>query len=194
MEAKPDILAIAEVKPKNFRFDIHESDYKIEGYDSFSMNLDKDTDRGLLLLLKSYLRASIVATDSPFDEHLMVNIRIQNSERLLLGLVYRSPQSTDDNCNNLCELFKFIGKAKSTYKVIVGDFNYNRIDWETMTSPIPHERVFIDTVPDCFLTQHIKEPTRGRSDHIPSLIDLLFTNIPNMISNINHESKRGKVR
>ena len=35
---------------------------------------------------------------------------------------------------------------------------------------------FIECIPDCFLFQNVKEPIRFRSDNVPSLLDLIFTN------------------
>ena len=38
-----------------------------------------------------------------------------------------------------------------------------------------------------FLYQHVLEPTRFRDGHAPSVLDLLFTNEEDMISNLNYE-------
>jgi hypothetical protein len=37
---------------------------------------------------------------------------------------------------------------------------------------------------DCFLDQHISEPTRGRGETKPSTIDLLFSNEEGKVDNI----------
>ena len=39
---------------------------------------------------------------------------------------------------------------------------------------------------DTYLYQHVKEPTIYRSDNIPSLLDLIFTNEEHMVSDLNY--------
>ena len=45
---------------------------------------------------------------------------------------------------------------------IIGDFNHRTIDWD-----IPRaehvDQEFLEAVQDCYLTQHVREPTRGET-------------------------------
>jgi hypothetical protein len=45
---------------------------------------------------------------------------------------------------------------------------------------------------DCFLDQHISEPTRGRGETKPSTIDLLFSKEEGMVDNIDISPPLGK--
>ena len=55
--------------------------------------------------------------------------------------VYRSPNSREVNNSQLCNL---IDNVKSN-TVLIGDFNYPKIDWDNLTSDNP-SRTFLDKV------------------------------------------------
>ena len=59
-------------------------------------------------------------------------------------------------------LYNCISKLCNSYNniVITGDFNHRSINWETLHSQKEGES-FLKLTLDCFLTQHVKEPTRG---------------------------------
>ena len=63
-------------------------------------------------------------------------------------------------------------------KIILGDFNYPDISWDLSTGHCPSAN-FRDTVNDCFLTQLIREPTRGSS-----VLDLVLTNDPSIFREV----------
>ena len=67
-----------------------------------------------------------------------------------------------------------------------GDFNYRAIYWSNFSGTGDNCRIepFLDTIDDLFLFQHINEPTRYREEETPSLLDLVFTNEQDMISNL----------
>ena len=46
---------------------------------------------------------------------------------------------------------------------------------------------FVDSIEDCFLTQHVQGPTRGDSK-----LDLVFTDEPNMIDKVEVMGRIGK--
>ncbi len=51
---------------------------------------------------------------------------------------------------------------------------------------------FLECVRDCYLYQHITEPTRGRGTDTPSTIDLIFTNEEGMLNTIDICAPLGK--
>jgi len=78
---------------------------------------------------------------------------------------------------------------------LVGDFNYKFINWKSWTtskSENSDEYKFIETVRDCYLHQHLLEPTRRRGTDEPSLIDLVFTDEAMHVSDITHHAPLGK--
>jgi hypothetical protein len=65
--------------------------------------------------------------------------------------------------------------------IITGDFNFPRISWSE-NAVIPsgeHENLFYNTLSDLYFSQLIYIPTREQN-----ILDLLITNIPDSIANI----------
>ena len=84
---------------------------------------------------------------------------------------------------------------KQSHKLIVGDFNYKQIDWDTWFTPKnenSNEQMFIDCIQDMYWYQHTLTPTRYREGEEPSILDLVFTNEEAMIQQISHQSPIGK--
>ena len=87
----------------------------------------------------------------------------------------------------LCNLFKIVTDMNPSHLLIIGDFNYKEINWSgcysTVTAGVGHHsHKFLETILDCYLIQHIKEPTRYRIDNSPNIFDLLFSDEIGMIS------------
>ena len=84
---------------------------------------------------------------------------------------------------------------KYSHKCFVGDFNYRNINWVSWTTPHnedSNEAKFVETIRDCYLHQHIDEPTRRRGNDEPSLIDLVFTDGDMQVSDVTHHAPLGK--
>ena len=196
MDSKPSIIALCEVKPKNFRYERNLAEYNLEGYDLLPYNIGKDDPgRGMLIYILSGVQYSPVNINNDFCEYLSVEIALNSSDKLLVTLIYRSPSSSQQECIKLNNLFKEINEKQYSHILTLGDFNYPGIDWinwVTESNQGDSQYEFIETVRDCYLYQHIQEPTRGRGSNIPSCIDLLFTNEEGMISEINLDSPLGK--
>ena len=62
-----------------------------------------------------------------------------------------------------------------SYILVCGDFNFKEIDGENEFLGGNHQRisVFMETIQDLFLKQHVTEPTRYRNGEEPSLLDLI---------------------
>ena len=68
-----------------------------------------------------------------------------------------------------------------SHLLLVGDFNYSDINWETLTvndsSSAPQSsEEFLEVLSTCALCQHVSEPTRFKHGVSPSLLDLVITN------------------
>ena len=75
----------------------------------------------------------------------------------------------------------------------MGDFNYPEINWSTWSSDKDEQTTFVETIRDCFLFQHVSEPTRGRINNEPSLLDLIMSNEEGMITELNTSALLEKV-
>jgi len=75
----------------------------------------------------------------------------------------------------------------------MGDFNYPSINWNTGgTSTSTADSLFMDTVNDCYLYQHVTCPTRARVNHSPNTLDFVFTNEEGMLSDLEIMAPLGK--
>ena len=110
--------------------------------------------------------------DTQYTESTWIKIKLRGEESLLIGCVYRSPQSTPANNEQLRNLIKNANQDNPTHLMIVGDFNYPGIDWNSSTtagedSTKNEEYQFLETVRDTYLYQHVMENTRGRGTDTP---------------------------
>ena len=68
---------------------------------------------------------------------------------------------------------------------MIGDFNLPRIDWSNLQVPDSrYEDIFLNTIMDNYLHQHVTEFTRIRSDQVKSTLDLVFTQNEEMIKEL----------
>ena len=135
-----------------------------------------------------------VSFQSNFSEQLWVSISFSGNDQLLIGNVYRSPSLDKfSSTNELCELFNIVNNIKPSYLLIVGDFNYTNIDWDNncLIRSDQSEQLFLDTIQDCVLSQHVMQPTRFRVDHEPHILDLIFTNEKDMVHQISYSAGLG---
>ena len=191
---KPDIIAICEIKPKKCRYQVQPGEIAIQGFELFH-NLESP-GRGVAVLVRSNLNPSVCDDlSSDFQESIFVDCKTSNNEILTVGIVYRSPSSTSDNSRKLNTLIRKTADYRNKNILIVGDFNYPEIVWETestRTQPDHNAAVFLDSCKDSYLIQHQIENTRYRQGQKPSLIDLVLTNKEELIDNITTCAGLGK--
>ena len=190
---KPAVIGIVEVKPKNFRYKIQESEIALPGYELFH-NLE-EKGRGICLHVKQELKQTLVELDSTCQECVFTKCELIKGESLVLGLVYRSPSSSEENNAQLNSTIEHIVDTKPTHLVIVGDFNYPEIDWsqEKSTAGNNHPATkFHKATKDCFLIQHQIQPTRHRDGQNSTLDDLVLTNREDIVQDINMTGAIGK--
>ena len=72
--------------------------------------------------------------------------------------------------------------------LIAGDFNYEEIDWEMEYVPHhdSHLQDFAETLQDCFLYQHVTEPTRYREGERSNLLDLVLSTDEGMVPDLTY--------
>ena len=85
-------------------------------------------------------------------------------EKTLVGNVYRSPNSTEENdkllMDKISQAYEIAGDNRI---LIMGDFNVPFINWEDKDLRRGARRVerdMLKVVNDCYLHQHVKEDTR----------------------------------
>ena len=93
-----------------------------------------------------------------------------NGSKTTIGLCYVQPNDTESDVK-LHHIYREVCKDNKQC-VIIGDFNHGTIDWD-----IPRaEHVELQAVQDCYLTQRVREPTRGGN-----ILDLILSTEDHMI-------------
>jgi len=114
----------------------------------------------------SSLKVSQVYFNPPaFTDHVWVSIKLQGSDSLLVGCIYRSPLNTF-LCDQSWKLYPFA--CLWWFEIVWSDLSGS--------SNKSHIEPFLVTIDDLFLFQHVSNPTRIRQDTTSSSLDLVFTN------------------
>ena len=194
------IIGITEVKAKKSKHKMNSVDFnldEVDGYNMFSKNLDNDVGRGLLLYIHRSLEAKEITLATEFQENIFVEIKCNNKESMIVGLVYRSPtdRGTEGNNENLLVLIEEVASMKYTHKLTMGDFNLPNIDWKLLEAKgdgATLENNFLDCVQNALMFQHVFQPTRWRGDDTPHVLDLILTNDENMVDDVQYLGPLGK--
>ena len=172
---KPHIICVTEVKPKNYRYALQSCEIKIQGYTLYE-NLSEQ-GRGICIYIDEKLSA--IQTDIETygsEECIWIEIKGEGQENLIVGCVYRSPNSSEEN--NL-KINKMVQNLDCSKKILMmGDFNYKEIVWsdpDNVHATEPKAELFLESTRDSFLYQHIQEPTRHRGEQKRNILDLVFT-------------------
>ena len=129
------------------------------------------------------------------QEIIVFELKTEDSNLLAIECVYRSPNSTVNNSNNLNLLLKSISDKYNANLIVLGDFNYPRIDWvhySTNSCTNNSNYKFLETTRDCFFQRYVKSSTRGRNSDNPSLLDLVLSNNDDLFDNVSFLSPFGK--
>ena len=120
--------------------------------------------------------------------YIWIKIHLKRSDVLIIGCVYRSPSGDIiHGTTSMCNLLKSINGY--SHLLVCGDFNYSGINWDNLSllsSSPPIIQLFIDTIQDLFLFQHVTEPTRYCPGETPHTLDLVFTNEQTMINEVQY--------
>ena len=186
------------MKPKNGVIPPVES-LQIEGYDCFvNPAFSSPDNRGVVLYTKTHLNAQLVncKESDAFQDCVWVKIPGINNSPVLVGTIYRSGSKDKaiSNDSKLHSMLKHMCQNSGfTCVLIMGDFNHPGIDWTpepvittNHRSDDHPEHLFVKTLNDCLLSQHISKPTREREGQRPTIDDLILTTDKDMIENIQH--------
>jgi len=102
-------------------------------------------------------------------------LKIDNNSSIAIGVCYRSQVASE---HELQELFKVISIASKGKVLIMGDFNYPRLNWDTYECDSNAEN-FRDLLLDNYLYQHVREPTRESN-----ILDLEISSDENMVTEV----------
>lgn len=187
---EPDIILITEILPKAHCNTLTSARLSLCGYSSV-FNFDPDTTspfsvRGVGIYVSEKLSFSEVHFDTcNFVEHIWIQVKLRGHDSLLVGCIYRSPSSDlHQSTINLCDLMLSI--QGYSHVLICGDFNYPNINWSSLSCTSSCSQMFLDSIHDSYLSQHVTEPTHYRLNTTANVLDLVFTNEEAMINTINY--------
>ena len=132
-EDTPHIIAVTEVKPRNCRYGITKSEISLDGYNLHTKNVENKTGRGIALYVHNSLHAAPMDKQNNIEEEEWIKIRLQQDDTLIIGCIYRSPNSTSENNDRLNESIISKCQEDPSHILIKGDFNYGEINWECDT-------------------------------------------------------------
>ena len=192
-QQNPEVICLVEILPKSGNYVFNECEFSINGYHSYFSTNKK---RGVAVYTKSGLNTGLATIDlNEYEEVVLVTVKLQNQDSLLIGCIYRSPSSDDINNAKLIKMLEQISSRAFSHLLIVGDFNCKEINWELMTTtciPSSCQAQLVQTINTLGWHQHVNFHTRFRRGNQPSLLDLVITNEINMIDNLSILNPIGK--
>ena len=179
----PDIIIITETWTND---SISNDFLGINGYELIERKDRNDTlmgrGGGICVYVRKCMYAWKEECQTLFNQCGMIGMKRDNRDLHILA-VYRSPNSTKTNDDNLCA---FIEKMTGSF-LIVGDFNFPDIKWRNGSSGAKGRR-FLETIEDKFMTQHVDVGTHNSGN----ILDLVISSQEELVREVNLIGKLGK--
>ena len=179
---RPDVICITETLPKYCSY-LYQN-HCIQGYEAFHGN----RGRGVSIYVKECYATEVIPLHNNFIEKVFVKITMKSHKKLIIGCIYRSPNSNNGNNDALLTLLEEASGLDSNHLILVGDFNYKEVNWKQnyvqAGETHPAYKIF-DKLNDLFLEQLISEPTRFRRGEQENTLDWLLTDSKEIIDNVN---------
>ena len=185
-EKNPDLISITESWGND---SITDGIFAIKGYNMYRDDKTSSTGGGALLYIKDSIEQRNCKTFNSicFESSVWCWIVGKGGKKILVGTIYRSPNSNGENDKRLAEMIKKATEIAGQNRfIILGDFNLPNIDWandDIKPNSRAVERDLFEIFNDCFWHQHVYKPTRFRNDQA-STLDLIFTNEENDVKDI----------
>ena len=126
----------------------------------------------------------------PISDVLICHLQLSGRDKCLMVVLYRPPNSSQDNDENIISLLRYITSMRYSHYLIMGDFNVPTILSSCITGP-PFKSKLLDLFNVAPLYNHINRPTRYRGLDNPSVLDLVLTNEELMIESVVYNTPLG---
>lgn len=153
-------------------------DIVIDNYSCFRCDRALGVGGGVLLLVKNSISAINITPPVAYRDSVWCSLSFARAPSILMGCIYRSPSSSDDNDRNLNNLLSHMSHTDFGLKIILGDFNFPDVNWHLSSGNLSSEN-FRHAIDDCYLSQIVREPTRGSA-----ILDLVFTDDPSAFEDV----------
>ena len=195
-EQKPHVLALTEF---GAAATVTDGELGIQGYSLYRGNHSSGgggLGKGVAVYVADTLNHSAcpIFEDVEFDCSTWLTVKLDNNKTLLVGVVYRSPNSDDANNGKLLAILRRAAAMNFDYLTLCGDYNLPRIEWNARRCLDPdgsYSQNFLETIEDLGLYQHATNPTRIRGEQ-RSCLDLVFTNEQGMVEEVGDLPPIGK--
>ena len=181
-ETRTDVIIGTETWLTSGDQSIKNSELLLDDYDIFRR--DRPTKGGgVMIAVKKSLNCEQVSSAKD-SETIFCKVKLKGKKPLILGSVYRPPAYNLDQSQKItAEIQSVMTKFKGAVFWIGGDFNLPDISWKNQDIVShqyekPINEIFLELSLDLGLTQIVDIPTRGTS-----ILDLLFTNHPDLVKN-----------
>ncbi|CAM5130792.1 unnamed protein product [Natator depressus] len=167
MSGNYDVIGITETWWDNS----HDWSTVMDGYKLFRKDRQGRKGGGVALYVREqYDCSELRYKTAEKPECLWIKFRsVSNKSDVVVGVCYRPPDQGDEVDE---AFFRQLAEATRSHAlVLMGDFNFPDICWESNTAVHRQSRKFLESVGDNFLVQVLDEPTRGGA-----FLDLLLTN------------------
>ena len=154
-DLNPDVIALTESWTHK---EISKEILKLEGYEVVGRTDRTDTlnGRGGGILLYSRLPHLYEEVESRTEQIVHTILSMQNKTTdIQLHVIYRSPNASPEMNE---EILNYIQNLPEN-SIVIGDFNYPEINWSTLSCTQAPGKLFLDTISDKFLNQHVNFPT-----------------------------------
>jgi exonuclease III len=94
---RPDIVMITEVLPTNSETKTTKASIQINGFELFTNIEEEENIRGLALYIRNNLKVEEVKFNTISKENLWCTLKLKDNDKLLLGCIYRSPSTNNEN-------------------------------------------------------------------------------------------------
>ena len=179
----PDIVAICETWTNETHGDAF---FTIDDYEIITRRDRNDTTGGrgggILMYGRKELSVWTEPETTTFNQCVTVKVKC-GGEDVKIHCVYRSPNSTRENDTELNEWLKGMRGTN----VLVGDFNYPDVDWDSESSGA-RARDFLAAIVERGMEQHVEEATHLNGN----ILDLILTDGEGMISGVQMMGRLGK--
>ena len=195
-----DLILITESLAKHSASDVNDVNnvnninsinnvYNIDNFNCIECNIG----RGVCLFYRNTLNVNTHDNiNKMYKPSIFISIKTQHKP-INLGLVYRSPNNDKEN-KKMNNQLNFASK-KLKNLVIFGDLNHPSIDWEYTFCKKNEEHIdsqFLFEVIKMNSNQLITNTTHHKPNCKATLIDLILTKYPEIISSITHNPPIGK--
>ena len=126
-DKKASIIGLTEIKAKNQK-EINISEYHIPGFDCY---INSNPLLGVALYVKDSLcsQSCDELNNQAFNESVWCKIVTKEKKKVLIGCLYKSPSTDENNKRKLLELLRHQEIQNFDSICIVGDFNLPSFNW-----------------------------------------------------------------